>query len=417
MINAVTLSIIITQTLIAVYLFNTLKLKDHFEKYLNAILVIFFFHVGTKLFLLVGLKNIFLYNNNASGFGLSYGPLLYAVTHNYIRKPLQRKIMVVHMLPFVACTLIYFISCAGYLSHILTPAFIISYSSAYQWVIVASMVIYPILCLQKIKQHTIAYATTVTVNPAAKLLRQLAFVMLGGIATGLLVALYFIIKTGYHVFDLRIVIYTFLAAMPVLILRYKMQVLASGTLVVKQSNAGNFAANAMAEVVNNAVIDTTPAVEIVNAAIQPETLRSAEAGIAGITEKRYIKSGVDDKMMDKYEVTVRQFMQKTKVYLDPEMSLEQLAAKANIPKHHITQLLNERFGKNFYAFINEYRIAEAMERLKTDGNLNILSLAYDCGFNSKSSFNTYFKKVTGLTPSAYKKQYSTHAGVEINEMA
>jgi AraC-like DNA-binding protein len=74
-------------------------------------------------------------------------------------------------------------------------------------------------------------------------------------------------------------------------------------------------------------------------------------------------------------------------------------------RHHLTQLLNEKLEKNFYSFINEYRIGEAIDRLNDPAlQVNILSLAFDCGFNSKSSFNNYFKKITGSTPTAYRKQ-------------
>jgi AraC-like DNA-binding protein len=123
-------------------------------------------------------------------------------------------------------------------------------------------------------------------------------------------------------------------------------------------------------------------------------------------ERHYKKSALDTPMMDEYEHALVNFMRKTKIYLEAEISLEGLSAKVNIPKHHLTQLLNERFKKNFYAFINEYRIAEAIEKLKDpDTDDSILSLAYDYGFNSKSSFNNYFKKLTGATPSMYRKEY------------
>jgi len=401
MINAVALSIIITQTAIAVYLFNTLKLKNNFEKYLNAILVILFFHLGTKLFFLVGLKNTLLYSKNASGFSLSYGPLLYIITTTYVRKWLPRKVKLMHLLPFVICTLIYFVNCAGCLGHALPSSFMITYSAVYQWVMIVSMTVYPFLSLRELKKHTGADETIAM--PGVRLLRQFAIVLLAGIATGVGAVIYYLIKTG-HVFDMCIVIHLYLAAMPVLILRYKMQILGTtATAPVKQS-----AAESVKETIN--IISQHGS--IINVPVHEEI-----AANINIAEKKYTKSGVDEKMLDKYEEALKLFMKKTKIYLEPEISLEQLAAKTNIPKHHLTQLLNERFGKNFYTFINEHRITEAMEKLQHDRNLNILSLAYDCGFNSKSSFNTYFKKVTGLTPSAYRKEHNPSHMAEAEQMA
>ena len=90
--------------------------------------------------------------------------------------------------------------------------------------------------------------------------------------------------------------------------------------------------------------------------------------------------------------------------LDVDTERGEIASKMKMSKHHLTQLLNERIMKNFYSYISEYRIAEATERLNNPVlQVNILSLAFDCGFNSRSSFNSYFKKITGYTPSAYRK--------------
>jgi len=71
--------------------------------------------------------------------------------------------------------------------------------------------------------------------------------------------------------------------------------------------------------------------------------------------------------------------------------------------NHLSQVINQQSGKNFFKFINEYRVEEA-KRLLTDQSTQkytILAIAYDCGFNSKSSFNTIFKQYTGKTPSDF----------------
>ena len=117
-------------------------------------------------------------------------------------------------------------------------------------------------------------------------------------------------------------------------------------------------------------------------------------------------------MMNDYEAALAAFMQKSRIYLDPDLSLEVLATRMKMSRHHLTQLLNERLEKNFYSFINEYRIEEAIDRLNDPSlQVNILSLAFDCGFNSKSSFNNYFKKITGSTPTAYRKERVERCGV------
>lgn len=92
-------------------------------------------------------------------------------------------------------------------------------------------------------------------------------------------------------------------------------------------------------------------------------------------------------------------------FLDPDLSLRSLANQLNILPNKLSWLLNNCIGKNFNEFINHYRI-EAFKSLANDpvnANITIIGLAYDCGFNSKTVFNTYFKKETGLTPKEFLK--------------
>jgi AraC-like DNA-binding protein len=101
-------------------------------------------------------------------------------------------------------------------------------------------------------------------------------------------------------------------------------------------------------------------------------------------------------------------MQSKKPFLDPDLDLKKLSALSGISKHHISEALNQSAQKTFYQFVNEHRIEEVLLLLdKCKQNAvkpNILSLAFDVGFNSKSTFNLYFKKSTGFTPSGYLKK-------------
>ncbi len=95
-----------------------------------------------------------------------------------------------------------------------------------------------------------------------------------------------------------------------------------------------------------------------------------------------------------------------KLYLDKALSLNQLSEKAGLSRQYLSQIINQCTGGNFYDFINKYRVEEA-KRLLTDPEylkkFTILSAAFDSGFNSKATFNSIFKKVTGKTPSEYIK--------------
>lgn len=120
---------------------------------------------------------------------------------------------------------------------------------------------------------------------------------------------------------------------------------------------------------------------------------------------RYQKSGLKTEEAEGYKNDLFQFMKEEKPWLDPNLTITNVSEKLNIPKHYITQILNDQLNKNFYNFVNEYRIEEAMKMLKQKryNHFTIVAIANECGFNSKSSFNTFFKKYTGSTPSAYRK--------------
>lgn len=112
-----------------------------------------------------------------------------------------------------------------------------------------------------------------------------------------------------------------------------------------------------------------------------------------------------DKEKDIFLERLLDFMEKEKPYLDSKLSLGQLAEMIELSNNHLSEMIKTRLGKNFFDFINEYRIKEVKEKLADPNNksFTLLAIAYDCGFNSKSSFNSLFKKYTGLTPSEYQR--------------
>jgi AraC-like DNA-binding protein len=81
-----------------------------------------------------------------------------------------------------------------------------------------------------------------------------------------------------------------------------------------------------------------------------------------------------------------------------------MSEKLNIPKHHLTEVLNNTLGKNFFQFVNEYRVAAVKKQLDKPNNLySIEAIGYECGFNSKSTFFSVFKTLTGQTPKNYRQ--------------
>lgn len=107
------------------------------------------------------------------------------------------------------------------------------------------------------------------------------------------------------------------------------------------------------------------------------------------------------------EIAVRIGEIKTKeLYLNPNLTLDDTAKVLQIPKHQLSQYLNETLGLSFNQFVNEYRIKKAKELLKTKTNYSIEGIGQESGFNSKSTFFTIFKKTTGKTQLEFQKSSS-----------
>jgi len=122
--------------------------------------------------------------------------------------------------------------------------------------------------------------------------------------------------------------------------------------------------------------------------------------------EKYIRSGLKDDQAKEYLQKLISFVEENKPYLDSNLSINDLSVMTGIPRHYITQVLNELHGKNFFTFVNEYRIREVISRF-ADPKFNhytILAIAFDSGFNSKATFNSIFKIQTGYTPSQYREK-------------
>ena len=125
-----------------------------------------------------------------------------------------------------------------------------------------------------------------------------------------------------------------------------------------------------------------------------------------VPERKYQKPLFDKELLEKYQIQLAELMKDDEPFLNPNLTLRDLAEMMEVPPNHLSQLLNEGFNQNFSEFVNSYRL-EAFKSKVADPSqrhLTILALAYDSGFNSKTVFNTYFKKTTGITPRAYWKK-------------
>ena len=121
--------------------------------------------------------------------------------------------------------------------------------------------------------------------------------------------------------------------------------------------------------------------------------------------QKYQNSILKNSDKEEYQRKLISLMNQEKLYLNPSITLTEIAQKLDIAPCYVSQVINESFQQNFRDFVNKYRIEES-KRLLTQQNqlLNIMGIALDAGFNSKSAFNSAFKKHTGITPKEFKKK-------------
>ncbi|MEW8333619.1 MAG: helix-turn-helix domain-containing protein [Candidatus Thiodiazotropha sp.] len=121
-------------------------------------------------------------------------------------------------------------------------------------------------------------------------------------------------------------------------------------------------------------------------------------------KRKYEKSALDKETGSLLFADLQRHMAKEKPYLDSRLNLAQLAAQLRISSNYLSQVINERAGQHFFDFVNRYRVEEAKLALAgSTGRGNILAIALDAGFNSKSAFYTAFKRHTGQTPTQYRR--------------
>ena len=131
-----------------------------------------------------------------------------------------------------------------------------------------------------------------------------------------------------------------------------------------------------------------------------ETLTEAEES------EKYQNSNLTEERIAMLADKIKHLLEIEKVFINPNLSSEDLARKIGIPTYQLSQVVNIGLKTTFFELLSQYRINHVKKLFedKEYFNSTIINIAYDSGFNSKSAFNTAFKKQTGMTPSAYRKQ-------------
>ena len=119
---------------------------------------------------------------------------------------------------------------------------------------------------------------------------------------------------------------------------------------------------------------------------------------------KYASSNLSNDERHELFKVAQKFLVENRYYLNAELTIGQLADQIAATPRELSEAINGIGGQSFFEFVNKYRIEAAAKRLLIDESDTILRIAMASGFNSKSSFNTLFKKQMGITPSQYRKQ-------------
>lgn len=120
-----------------------------------------------------------------------------------------------------------------------------------------------------------------------------------------------------------------------------------------------------------------------------------------ITESEYKKSSLKTEIATTKHDELLELMKKEKPFLDPNLTLAELAQSLSLSSNHLSQIINQYEQVNFHNFVNKYRVEEFILKAQNNKSFSLLGHAFDSGFNSKSTFNTVFKKFKSTTPSKY----------------
>jgi AraC-like DNA-binding protein len=140
-------------------------------------------------------------------------------------------------------------------------------------------------------------------------------------------------------------------------------------------------------------------------AMAKDKITSDDSSSDGQEIVKYEKSGLSPEQAKMHLQDLLDLMNDAKPFVNSNLTLQELAEKLSITSHHLSQVINTLLKQSFFDFVNHYRV-EAVKKALTDPekkHYTLLAIAFDVGFNSKSSFNSIFKKHTNMTPSQYKQ--------------
>lgn len=139
--------------------------------------------------------------------------------------------------------------------------------------------------------------------------------------------------------------------------------------------------------------------------LHPEIL---SRDISGVEPPKYEKTGVSETDAELIWLNLEKCMESQQPFLEPSLTLKSLADQVSVSQHQLSQVINQKSGDRFHAFLNHYRIRKAQQLIESKTDEKLLSIAFASGFQSLSTFNRVFKEMTGLSPSQYRNKKEIH---------
>lgn len=383
------------QALLALCLFIASRRRKPADNLLTWILICIFTLLSIKFIIYAVSGNPLLKTAFNTFIDLAYGPLLWMYSRkvkNDHYRPLQHWYL---FLPTFAAAIIYIaISTKLIIDPSGATTLLTLYNDSTKYLILASMTVFPILCLRE------SYQLPAFWKSEQQLINKIAacFLLIPAIwiVTNIINALHVLddqtVNTG-----IRLIAYSNMLVICLFIIQYRLQAQALNNMVIP------------VEEKQPATLPDLPAPAILIEEKESLVLTVQPARTPlGEEEAAPRKSALTTLQHEAIALKLSVLMQEKKIYTDPELTLEKLSSLIKTPRHHLSEVLNQYLHQTFYQYINDHRMKEVLHLLdrcrQQQVTPNILSLAYDAGFNSKSSFNQYFKKTTGYTPTEYLKQ-------------
>lgn len=374
----------------------------------DRILLVWLILIGCQLLLFaLSLQTITIHNihwllGTSIPFPLLHGPMLYLYTAAMTNMlPRKRYLLILHFLPALIGVLLFmpvFLKSATE-----KMAFIADNDNEYKTanfirivLLQVSGFVYVFWCLLLLRRHTsniqqeFSYEEKINLN-------WLRYFIYGLAAVWIIIVL---TRNDYYIFQTVVLFIVFLGYFGI------RQVGIFTT--AQQTSLNDRQANYSTLIESNrqpAITVENSMGESANASVNAEPIPMQEKGdeIERLPRKKYANSGVTAEMVMEIHKRLIYCMDTEKLFTEPDLSLSMLSQKIKVHPNYLSQVINEKEGKTFFEYINALRIEEFKRLVAMPENkqFTIISLAYDCGFNSKSSFNKNFRKVTGLSPSDY----------------